>query len=938
MRTARYGMIVILMVLMNGIMKGQTAFDMSSGNYSEGFADIANWTNAFAAGTGASHWGSVAVNATGTIPSGTRITTTSATFVTGSSGGVQKGSAQTSATTSIVLLSTGSTDNASSTAIDLFLNFTGRIAGTLSFDWSSVNNSTGNRAGSLRIYTSTDGTTFTELTGAQVLNFVNNTVTSGSITTVQLPSGFDNSSTARIRFYYHNGSGGSTGSRPKVSIDNISVTSTSGSSPNIIASTTSLSSFGSITVGTSSSQSSFTVEGSNLTNDIVVTPPTNFELSQTSGSGFSTSAITLTQSSGAVAVTTIYVRFTPLSSGSFSSNITATSTGATSKNIAVSGNGVTNYYSASSGSLDLVTSWGTNTNGTGTNPTDFTSNYQVFNIQNNSTPTIGASWTVSGTGSKIVLGDGTNAVDFSIPSAMTVTGTIDLSANSTLSLYHSTLSHTYGTVSSSSTINYAQTGTYALPSTPTTYQNVKITGGTKTFSSGTYTIAGNLTVDGVTDFDGAGSPFTTINLAGNFTLMNSTTFASATTNRFTLVCNGTTAQTLQGNGSAFHLFRITTNNTEGVTLSTSGGSSNASLGNATSGGVSLTNGNLKTNSNTITLVGAGVITSGNETAAKYIEGNVTLTRTIGTGSSTSGNLGLSLAAGTDDLGDVTVTRVTGSSGIVTVSANSGIARKYTVTSTNPPSAGRDVTITWLSSDDNSKTLTAGVLYKSTNSGSTWSQVASGDYSTRSVVLSGQTSFGMYTVSDNSNPLPVELVSLTATAKGRGVELAWKTATEVNNAGFEIQRSEVGGQWSKVGFVEGNGTTNAPKSYSFVDASAKGTVSYRLKQIDRDGQFEYSSVVNATVAMTAADYELSQNFPNPFNPNTNITFAMKTSENVNVTVYNSLGQAVATLFNDLANANQVYTLSFDGKNLSSGTYFYALRSASRNEVRKMLLSK
>ncbi len=188
------------------------------------------------------------------------------------------------------------------------------------------------------------------------------------------------------------------------------------------------------------------------------------------------------------------------------------------------------------------------------------------------------------------------------------------------------------------------------------------------------------------------------------------------------------------------------------------------------------------------------------------------------------------------------------------------------------------------------------------------------------------------------PLPVELVSFKAAATGRGVELAWKTATEVNNAGFEIQRSVAGAEWSKVGFVEGNGTTNAPKSYSFVDASAKGTVSYRLKQIDRDGQFEYSSVVNATVAMTAADYELSQNFPNPFNPNTNITFAMKTSENVNVTVYNSLGQAVATLFNDVANANQVYTLSFDGKNLSSGTYFYALRSASRNEVRKMLLSK
>ncbi len=186
-------------------------------------------------------------------------------------------------------------------------------------------------------------------------------------------------------------------------------------------------------------------------------------------------------------------------------------------------------------------------------------------------------------------------------------------------------------------------------------------------------------------------------------------------------------------------------------------------------------------------------------------------------------------------------------------------------------------------------------------------------------------------------LPVELNSFTATAKGTGVELSWKTATEVNNKGFEVEKN-VNGTWNKIGFVEGNGTSNAPKSYSYTDASAKGSVSYRLMQIDNNGNFKYSSTVNANVLTSAADYQLSQNFPNPFNPNTNITFAMKTAEHVNVTVYNALGQVVATLFNDVATANQMYTLNFDGKNLSSGTYFYSLRSASRNEVRKMLLSK
>ncbi|HRF81676.1 MAG TPA: hypothetical protein PL070_16485, partial [Flavobacteriales bacterium] len=142
-----------LALLVGGLSFGQTPVPMASQpglSYTESFADIANWTNAFASGTGANRWSSVAINATGTIPSGTRITTATATFVTGSSGGVQRG------TQNIQLLTTGATDNTSSCAIDFFMDFTGVAAGTVSFDWASVNNSTGNRSGSLRVYTSTD--------------------------------------------------------------------------------------------------------------------------------------------------------------------------------------------------------------------------------------------------------------------------------------------------------------------------------------------------------------------------------------------------------------------------------------------------------------------------------------------------------------------------------------------------------------------------------------------------------------------------------------------------------------------------------------------------------------------------------------------------------------------------------------------------------------
>jgi endonuclease I len=199
-----------------------TPFPLSGGNYSENFSDIANWTNNFASGIGAQYWASVPVNATGTIPDGVKITVSTATFTTGTSGGVQKG------TGNIQLLSTNATDNLNADAIDLLLDFTGMNAGTLSYDFATVFNSSGNRNGSLRVYTSTDGTTFTELTAASVVNFQNNVAYSQSITQVTLPAAFNNCATARIRFYDYNGTGpsGSSGARPKASIDNVAVTAT----------------------------------------------------------------------------------------------------------------------------------------------------------------------------------------------------------------------------------------------------------------------------------------------------------------------------------------------------------------------------------------------------------------------------------------------------------------------------------------------------------------------------------------------------------------------------------------------------------------------------------------------------------------------------------------------------------------------------------------
>ena len=221
----------------NVLSSGQISVPMATQpglSYTENFADITNWTNAFAAGIGANRWSSVAVNATGTIPSATRVATATATFVPTTSGGVQRG------TGNIILLATGGTDNTTSAAIDFLMNFTGVNAGTMSFDAATVFNSTGNRSGTLHVYATTDNITWTELTGTN-LPYVatNNVAGSAVISNIALPVNFNSSATARLRFYVHNSPGiaGAAGSRPKISIDNVTVTAINPTAPVVTSNT-----------------------------------------------------------------------------------------------------------------------------------------------------------------------------------------------------------------------------------------------------------------------------------------------------------------------------------------------------------------------------------------------------------------------------------------------------------------------------------------------------------------------------------------------------------------------------------------------------------------------------------------------------------------------------------------------------------------------------
>lgn len=186
-------------------------------------------------------------------------------------------------------------------------------------------------------------------------------------------------------------------------------------------------------------------------------------------------------------------------------------------------------------------------------------------------------------------------------------------------------------------------------------------------------------------------------------------------------------------------------------------------------------------------------------------------------------------------------------------------------------------------------------------------------------------------------IPVELISFTANSYANIVSLNWSTATELNNLGFEIERKSENSDWKTIAFIKGAGTTSSIQKYSFVDKNLySGKYFYRLKQIDFDGKFEYSNSIEVDV-VGILKFELEQNYPNPFNPSTSIKFSIPQASNVKLSIYNLIGQEVATLINQYKTAGS-YSVNFDAKGLVSGVYIYRLEANGMSLTRKMTYLK
>lgn len=195
------------------------------------------------------------------------------------------------------------------------------------------------------------------------------------------------------------------------------------------------------------------------------------------------------------------------------------------------------------------------------------------------------------------------------------------------------------------------------------------------------------------------------------------------------------------------------------------------------------------------------------------------------------------------------------------------------------------------------------------------------------------------------PLPVTISEFNYSLNKRSVILSWVTQAEVNNSGFDIERRGINGaagNWIKIGFAAGNGTTNEPKQYTFNDENLKtGKYEYRLRQVDFNGSYEYFSLMQEVIIFPPKNFEMGQNYPNPGNPKSKINFEIPLDSYVSVKVYDMLGRDVAILVDEFRKADY-YTVEFNGSNLASGVYFYRINAenpeAKFTKTLKMIVVK
>ncbi|MCX6166276.1 MAG: T9SS type A sorting domain-containing protein, partial [Ignavibacteriae bacterium] len=216
--------------------------------------------------------------------------------------------------------------------------------------------------------------------------------------------------------------------------------------------------------------------------------------------------------------------------------------------------------------------------------------------------------------------------------------------------------------------------------------------------------------------------------------------------------------------------------------------------------------------------------------------------------------------------------------------------------------------------------------------------------TKTVSVTNLDSFSTFTFGDNTSPLPVQMKSFTSNVSGRDVILSWVTQKEMNNKGFEIQRTKHGeNSFAKIGYINSKGNSNSATNYEYNDKKLNsGKYDYRLKQVDVNGNGNYFILSNVIEISIPKQFNLSQNYPNPFNPVTKIDYELPYDSKVRIVVYDMLGREVKNLVSGESKQAGYYTIELNATNLSSGTYFYRMIANSQGKdlifTKKMVVIK
>lgn len=474
--------------------------------------------------------------------------------------------------------------------------------------------------------------------------------------------------------------------------------------------------------------------------------------------------------------------------------------------------------------------------------------------------------------------------------------------------------------------------------------SLEITGGTayvlmsEASGNRTFTSNGDVTISGGTLIIAEKNGYTgTLNCKGNFTHSGGTiTRTNGTAN---IVLNGTTQQTITENGTISGTINWIINNSSGIFLG-----NNLEINN---GSLTLTNGILYTGPTSpydaYKITFGTSATNPSESSSSRIIGVAEMSsRSVGTGSIDF--LSCNIAAGTDNIGNVTITRKTGTCGIVSVNGNQSIACHWQVTVGAQPVNGRDVTYSWLSDLDNGKNFSSSNLaeFWVSEDGNQWIKKGDGfnvSGSNPRTMTINTTSFSYWVASSQDSPLPVELLSFYYLIKNNNVILKWITSSEENNSGFEIQRNSLDkNEWEKIGFVEGKGTIKSQSKYEFTDRKPEaGRYKYRLKQIDYNGNFQYFDLSSIVEILLPDKFELSQNYPNPFNNYTVINISCPIEENVKLKIFDITGREVLTIIDEFLKAGS-YHFRVNAENLTTGIYFYRLTAGKTMITKRMVLLK